>query len=193
MTLWVSLYLMTLHTQITHTHTHATNSRFVTSFYSDYWTEWVITRARWEEGGGLLIGQKRDRPVWQRDTEKEMETERRIDKGGGAVVWMEREREKDGEEEGGVTWASPDSWLWHLRPSRLAAHSPFVMPPSSPSTFFSCSLHLPHWSAVKVGKTVWEGYKTNPFSLDAVLCQACGDTFKDEGEVNVVGRMRELL
>lgn len=40
-----------------------------------------------------------------------METERRIDKGGGAVVWMEREREKDGEEEGGVTWASPDSWL----------------------------------------------------------------------------------
>lgn len=38
-----------------------------------------------------------------------METERRIDEGGGAVVWMERE--KDGEEEGGVTWASPDSWL----------------------------------------------------------------------------------
>lgn len=69
------------------------------------------------------------------------------------------------------------------------------MPPPLPSTFFSCFLHLPYWSAVKGGKTVWEGAwdKTDPFSLDAALCQACRDTFKAEREVNVVGRMREPL
>lgn len=42
-----------------------------------------------------------------------------------------------------------------------------------------------------VGGGAWD--KTDPFSLDAALCQACRDTFKDEREVNVVGRMREPL
>ena len=42
---------------------------------------------------------------------------------------------------------------------------------------------------------MWEGAwdKTDPFSLDTALCQAGRDIFRDEGEVNVVGRMREPL
>lgn len=67
-------------------------------------------------------------------------------------------------------------------------------PISHAPSLFSCSHHLPHWSTVNEGKTVWEGAwdKTDPFSLDAELRQASRDTFKDEGEVNVVGRMTEL-
>lgn len=69
-TLWVSQYLMTTHIHLhkgihtqrdshrdTRTRTH-THSRFVTSFYSDYWTGRVIMRSRWEE---VLIGQIQDR------------------------------------------------------------------------------------------------------------------------------------
>lgn len=129
----------------------------------------------------------------ERHTEKELETERRIGESGGAAVWMERE--KDEEEEGGVHRPPQIHGfdICVLLDSLLTAR--LSCPPRLPSTFFSCFLHLPYWSAVKGGKTVWEGAwdKTDPFSLDAVLCQACRDTFKAEREVNVVGRMREPL
>lgn len=106
------------------------------------------------------------------------------------------EREKD-EEEGGYTgvprFMALTSASFSTRCSQPVCHAPHPHPPSSLA--LSTPPPKAHWSAVKEGKTVWEGAwdKTDPFSLDAVLCQACRDTFKDEGEVNVVGRMREPL
>lgn len=69
-TLWVSPYLMTLHTQL-----HAQIcGEFVTSSYSDYWTKWAIMRVRWEEGVRLLIWQNWDSPMrvthWKKRRER---------------------------------------------------------------------------------------------------------------------------
>lgn len=162
------------------THRHV-NIGLVTSFYSDYWTELGPGEGRgadWAESG-LMVWEK----DWKRNEDWEMNGQRR------GYCWI---AEKETCRGGRPQIHGFDICV--LLDSLLAAH--FSCPLHAyPPTSLSVSHHLPHWSAVNEGKTVWEGAwdKTDPFSLDAVLRQASRDTFKDEGEVNVVGRMRELL
>lgn len=157
-------------------------------------------RARWEGGGGgeggLLIGQNRDRPVWETSWKRNGDRETNSRTEGGRRWWRGRKTKR--EKKGGV----------HGRP-QIHGFDICVLLDSLLTARLSCPpLHLllllspspPLVGCWKKGKTVSEGRrvegawdKTDPFSLDAVLCQACGDTFKDEGEVNVVGRMREPL
>lgn len=100
---------------------------------------------------------------------------------------LKKEKRKKYKKEGG-TQAPTDSWFWHLCPSRLAAHNRLSHP--SPPSYFH---HLPIGQLCKRERLRGRGHgrKQTPFLW--MLCQACRDTFKDEGEVNVVGKMREPL
>lgn len=131
MTLWVSLYLMTLHTQITHTHTHATNSRFVTSFYSDYWTEWVITRARWEEGGRAADWAETGQASlterhWERNGDRETNRQRRGCCGVDGEGEGERRRGRRGGNMGVPRFMALTSASFSTRCSQPVCHAPLV-------------------------------------------------------------------
>lgn len=126
-TLWVSPNLMTAHTHIC-AHTCAYKQQIC-----QFIVLWLLSRVSNYEGRvrGRGRGQGRNGtgPCGQH---AEKQTGDGLDEGGGVPWsgWRERKMKRKGGVEGAE--ASPDSWLWHLRPSRLAAHSPFVMPRPPP-------------------------------------------------------------
>lgn len=193
-TLWVSPNLMTAHTHIC-AHTCAYKQQIC-----QFIVLWLLSRVSNYEGRvrGRGRGQGRNGtgPCGQH---AEKQTGDGLDEGGGC-------RGVDGERE---RWRGRGGWRVQRPPqihgfdicvlldSLLTARLSCPVPPLH-STIFSWILHLPPLVGCERGERkcggrgAWER-AADPFSLDAALCQARRDTFRDEGEVNVVRRMRELL
>lgn len=104
---------------------------------------------------------------------------------------MERERENQGM---GGHMGVPR--FMALTSASFPTHcsQPVCHAPPYPHTLLSLSPSPPLVSCERGKKSVGGHMGLNrSLLLDAVPCQACWDKFKDDGEVNVVGRMRELL
>lgn len=189
-TLWVSVCLMTVCTHITYTCTHKHQ-------ICHFILLWLLKRvsnyedqvrgggraADWAEFGTSLAERRRN-------GDREMNRQRR---GCSGVMWMERRKNQGMRGMGGHTgvprFMALTSASFPTHCSQTVCHGP-----PYPHTLLLLSPSPPLVSCERGKESVGGDMGLNSsLFLDAVLCQGRWDKFKDDGEVNVVGRMKELL